>query len=78
MKGKAIEREELEEYIKAQESQLDNVLSSPIGTSDYSLPSDNELNETIFLEDEIETAKDFLDLLDDDDDEVLKNFFGIK
>lgn len=77
MKGKAIEREELEEYIKAQESQLDNVLSSPIGTSDYSLPSDNELNETIFLEDEIETSKDFLDFLDDDD-EVLKNFFGIK
>ena len=78
MKGKDVAREELEEYIKAQESQLDNVLSSPIGTSDYSLPSDNELNETIFLEDEIETAKDFLDLLDDDDDEVLKNFFGIK
>lgn len=77
MKGKDIEREEFEEYIKAQESQLDNVLSSPIGTSDYSLPSDNELNETIFLEDEIETAKDFLDFLDDDD-EVLKNFFGIK
>lgn len=77
MKGNDIEREELEEYMKAQESQLDNVLSSPIGTSDYSLPSDNELNETIFLEDEIETAKDFLDFLDDDDD-VLKNFFGIK
>ena len=68
---------ELQEYLEARESQLNNVLSSPIGTRDYSMPSAEEVNETIFLEDEIESTKDLLDFFDDED-EVMKDFFGIK
>ena len=34
-----MERDDLEEYLEARESQLNNVLSSPIGTGDYSMPS---------------------------------------
>jgi len=72
-----IEKEELEEYLEARESQLNNVLSLSIETGDYSMPSANEVNETIFLEDEIETTKDLLDLFDDEDD-VMKQFLRIK
>lgn len=73
-----MERAELEEYLGARESQLNNVLSSPIGTGDYSLPSSDEVNETIFCEDEIEETKDLLDLFDNDEDNVMKEFLGIK
>lgn len=78
MEKNDMEQEELEEYLEARESQLNNVLSSPIGTGDYSLPSSDEANEAIFCEDEIEDTKDLLDLLDDEDDDVMKEFFGIK
>lgn len=79
MEKKDIERVELEEYLEARESQLNNVLSSPIGTGDYSIPSADEVNEAIFCEDEIEDTKDLLDLLDDEEeDDVMKEFFGIK
>lgn len=71
------EYKDLEEYLEARESQLNNVLSSPIGTEDYSMPSANEVDETIFLEDEIEYTKDLLDLFDDED-EIMKKFLGIK
>lgn len=71
------EKEELEEYLEARESQLNNVLSSPIGTGDYSMPSAEQIDETIFLEDEIENTKCLLDLFDDED-EVMKKFLGIK
>lgn len=71
------EKEELEEYLEARESQLNNVLSSPIGTGDYSMPSVDEIDETIFLEDEIENTKSLLDLFEDED-EVMKKFLGIK
>lgn len=77
MGKKDLEGMELEEYLEARESQLNNVLSSPIGTGDYSMPSTEEMNETILLEDEIESIKDLLDLFDDDD-EVMKKFLGIK
>ena len=72
------EHKELEEYLGARETQLNNVLSSPIGTGDYSMPSTDEVDETIFCEDEIEDTKELLDLLDDEDDNVMKDFFGIK
>lgn len=72
------EHKELEEYLEARETQLNNVLSSPIGTGDYSMPSTDEVDETIFCEDEIEDTKELLDLLDDEDDNVMKEFFGIK
>lgn len=49
----------------------------PIGTGDYSLPSDKELYETIFLEDEIETIEDFLDIVEDEDI-IVKKFFETK
>lgn len=79
MEKKDIERVELEEYLEARESQLNNVLSSPIGTGDSSIPSADEVNEAIFCEDEIEDTKDLLDLLDDEEeDDVMKEFFGIK
>lgn len=78
MEKKDMERAELEEYLGARESQLNNVLSSPIGTGDYSLPSSDEVNETIFCEDEIEETKDLLDLFDNDEDNVMKEFLGIK
>lgn len=78
MEKKDIERAELEEYLEARESQLNNVLSSPIGTGDYSMPSADEVNEAIFCEDEIESTKDLLDLFDDEEDDVMKEFFGIK
>lgn len=39
------------------------------------MPSAEELNETIFLEDEIESTKDLFDQLDDDEDDVMKEFF---
>lgn len=78
MEKKDIERAELDEYLEARESQLNNVLSSPIGTGDYSMPSADEVNEAIFCEDEIEDTKDLLDLLDDEEDDVMKEFFGIK
>ena len=71
------EKEELEEYLEARESQLNNVLSSPIGTGDYSMPSAEQIDDTIFLEDEIENTKSLLDLFDDED-EVMKKFLGIK
>ena len=71
------EKEELEEYLEARESQLNNVLSSPIGTGDYSMPSAEQIDETIFMEDEIENTKSLLDLFDDED-EVMKKFLGIK
>ena len=71
------EKEELEEYLEARESQLNNVLSSPIGAGDYSMPSAEQIDETIFLEDEIENTKSLLDLFDDED-EVMKKFLGIK
>lgn len=77
MMNKDLDKEDLEEYLEARESQLNNVLSSPIGTGDYSMPSAEEVNETIFLEDEIESTKDLLDLFDDED-EVMKKFLGIK
>lgn len=77
MEKKDLERMELKEYLEARESQLNNVLSSPIGTGDYSMPSTEEVNETIFCEDEIESTKDLLDLFDDED-EVMKKFLGIK
>lgn len=77
MMNKNIDREDLEEYLEARESQLNNVLSSPIGTGDYSMPSVNEVNETIFLEDDIESTKDLLDLFNDED-EIMKKFLGIK
>lgn len=77
MEKKDIERMELEEYLEARETQLNNVLSSPIGTGDYSLPSSDEVNETILCEDEIEDTKDLLNLLDEED-EVMKDFFGLK
>lgn len=72
-----MEREDLEEYQEACESQLNNVLSSPIGTGDYSMPTAEEIDETIFLEDEIEFTKDQLDLFDDED-EIMNIFLGIK
>lgn len=78
MEKKDIERMELQEYLEARESQLNNVLSSPIGTGDYYMPSSDEVNETIFCEDEIEDTKDLLDILDDEEDNVMKDFFGIK
>lgn len=78
MEKKDIERLKLEEYLEARETQLNNILSSPIGTGDYSLPSSDEVNEAIFCEDEIEDAKDLLDLLDDEEDNVMKDFFGLK
>lgn len=53
------------------------MLSSPIGTGDYSMPSTEEVNETIFCEDEIESTKDLLELFDDED-EVMKKFLGMK
>lgn len=68
------EHKELEEYLEARETQLNNVLSSPIGTGDYSMPSTDEVDETIFCEDEIEDTKELLDLLDDEDDNVMKDF----
>lgn len=77
MMNKDIDKENLKEYKEACESQLGNVLSSPIGTGDYSLPSAEEVDETVFMEDEIETTNDLLDLFEDDDD-VMKDFFGIK
>ena len=78
MEKKDMERAGLEEYHEARETQLNNVLSSPIGTGDYSLSSSDEINETIFCEDEIEDTKDILDLIVDDEDDVMKDFFGIK
>lgn len=78
MEKKDIERLKLEEYLEARETQLNDVLSSPIGTGDYSMPSADEVNETIFCEDEIEDTKDLLDLLDDEEDDVMKNFFDLK
>lgn len=78
MEKKDIERMELQEYLEARESQLNNVLSSPIGTGDYYMPSSDEVNETIFCEDEIEDTKDLLDILDDEENNVMKDFFGIK
>ena len=71
------EKDNSKEYLNACESQLDNVLSSPIGTGDYSLPSADEVDETVFMEDEIEATNDLLDLFEDDDN-VVKDFFGIK
>ncbi len=71
------EKDNIKEYLNACESQLDNVLSSPIGTGDYSLPSADEVDETVFMEDEIEATNDLLDLFEDDDD-IMKDFFGIK
>ena len=71
------EKDNIKEYLNACESQLDNVLSSPIGTGDYSLPSAGEVDETVFMEDEIEATNDLLDLFEDDDN-VVKDFFGIK
>lgn len=70
-------KEELEEYLEARESQLNNVLSSPIGTGDYSMPSADEVNETIFCEDEIESTEELLDIFEDEDD-VVKKFFDLK
>lgn len=78
MMNKDIDKEELEEYLEARETQLNNVLSSPIGTGDYSLPSSDLVNEAIFCEDEIEDTKDMLDLLDDEEDDVMKDFFWLK
>ncbi|MBO5053282.1 MAG: hypothetical protein J6C44_03470 [Muribaculaceae bacterium] len=78
MEKKDIERLKLEEYLEARETQLNDVLSSPIGTGDYSLPSSDLVNEAIFCEDEIEDTKDILDLLDDEEDNVMKDFFGFK
>lgn len=77
MEKNDMEQKELEEYLEARDTQLNNVLSSPIGTGDYSLPSSDQVNEAIFCEDEIEDTKDLLDLLDDEDD-VMKEFFGLK
>jgi len=71
------EKDNIKEYLDACKSQLDNVLSSPIGTGDYSLPSAEDVDETVFMEDEIEATNDLLDLFEDDDD-VMKDFFGIK
>lgn len=78
MNEKDTARAELDEYLEARESQLNNVLSTPIGTGDYAMPSSDEVNEAIFCEDEIEDTKDLLDLLDDEEDDVMKDFFGIK
>ena len=69
------EKDNIKEYLNACESQLNNVLSSPIGTGDYSLPSADEVDETVFMEDEIEATNDLLDLFEDDDN-VVKDFFG--
>lgn len=41
------------------------------------MPSIEEVDETIFLEDEIESTKELLDIFYDEDDEV-KKYFGIK
>lgn len=71
-----IYKERLEEYLDACKSQLDNVLSSPIRSGDYSLPSVEDTDEAVFLEDEIESTKDLLDLFDGEDD-VMKRFYGI-
>ena len=68
-----MERDDLEEYLEARESQLNNVLSSPIGTGDYSVPSAEQIDETIFLDDEIENTKSLLDIFEDED-EVIRNF----
>lgn len=70
-------KEELEEYLEARKSQLNNVLSSAIGTGDYSMPSADEMNEIIFCEDEIESTEELLDVFEDEDD-VVKKFFNIK
>ena len=40
------------------------------------MPSAEEIDETIFLKDEIENTKSLLDLFDDED-EIIKKFFGI-
>lgn len=74
MSENKIDKEELAEYLAAMERQLDNVISSPIGTGDYSMPSTGEVDETIFLEDVIEDTIDQLDLLDDED-AAMKYFF---
>ena len=72
-----MERTDFEEYLMACESQLNNVLSYPIETGDYSLHTAKEADEIIFLEDEIEAAKGQLDLFEDED-ELLKKYLGLK
>lgn len=52
------------------------MLSFPIGSGDYSMPSNYEVDETILMEDEIESIKDLLDL-SDDKEEILKIFLEI-
>lgn len=71
------EKEEHKEYLYACESQLNNVLSCPIGNGDYSMPSAEEVDEMVFLEDEIDATAEILDL-SDEEDEVMKKFFEMK
>lgn len=69
-----MDTEELNDYIDACRSQLDNVLSSPIGSGEYGLPSEEELDEMTFLEQEIEDAEDLTSYLSGEDN-MMRDFF---
>ncbi len=64
-----------EDYIESMRSQLDTVYSAPVteGGMEYLMEHQDEIT---FCEDEIEEDLDILDFLDEDDDIVLKEFFG--
>ena len=71
---------DLKDYIEARQTELDNIISYPIGTGsdDYSLPSSDQLDEMIILDQQIGDAQDFLDELEDDeDDPFLTDFLKI-
>ncbi len=75
MSNKEIRRE-VEEHLVSMESQLDTVYNAPVtdGGMEYLMEHQDEIT---FCEDEIEGGLDILDCLDEDD-KILKEFFGKK
>lgn len=72
-----MDKEKLEEWLDARVSQLNNILQRPLDSGDYSNLSAKELDAITWLEDEIDTIQNEIELLEEDDD-IVKQFFGME
>lgn len=73
-----MDKDELIDEINLYKSRINWVLLDSTQDGDYRNLTSKELDELTFCNDNIADLEDEIDMLDDDeDDEVVKNFFGM-
>lgn len=73
-----MDKDELIDEINLYESRINRVLLDSTKDGNYRNLTGEELDELTFCNDNIDDLEAEIDMLDDDDDEVVKNFFGMK